>query len=114
VEEHSTPARERALAWAGGNVRRWLPWVAVLVFFTIAVQTAPEVLDLEAVEEGLLPLVAAAAAFPFGLVLTRPLLGWLISAASALVCRRSFRSSTTTHGRGRPFTASCCSRCCSP
>jgi signal transduction histidine kinase len=64
--------------------------VAALVFFIIAVQTAPEVFDLEAVEEGLLPLVAAAAAFPFGLVLTRPLLGWLISAASALVASQIF------------------------
>lgn len=90
MEEHSTSARERALAWAGGNLRRWLPWVAALVFFIIAVQTAPEVFDLVAVEEGLLPLVAAAAAFPFGLILTRPLLGWLISAASALVVSQIF------------------------
>jgi signal transduction histidine kinase len=90
VEEHSTSARLRAFAWAGANARRWLPWVAALVFFIIAVQTAPEVFDLEAVELGLLPLVAAAAAFPFGLVLTRPLLGWLISATSALVVSQVF------------------------
>jgi signal transduction histidine kinase len=90
VEEPKTSARERALAWADANAKRLLPWVAALVFFIIAVQTAPEVLDLEAVEGGLLPMVAAAAAFPFGLLLTRPLLGWLISAASALVVSQVF------------------------
>jgi signal transduction histidine kinase len=90
VEEHKTSARERALAWVGANGTRLLPWAAALVFFIIAVQTAPDVFDLEAVEGGLLPLVAAAAAFPFGLVLTRPLLGWLISAASALVVSQVF------------------------
>lgn len=90
MEEHKRSARERVLAWADANARRLLPWVAALVFFIIAVQTAPEVLDVEAVEGGLLPLVAAGAAIPFGLVLTRPLLGWLISAASALVVSQVF------------------------
>lgn len=90
VDEHSRSARERAQAWAGASGRRLLPWAAALVFFIIAVQTAPEVIDFEAVEGGLLPLVAAAAAVPFGLVLTRPLLGWLISAASALVVSQAF------------------------
>lgn len=70
--------------------RQVLPWAAALVLFVVAIQTAPQVLDVEAVEGGLLPLVAAAAALPFGLVLTRPLLGWLISAASALVVSQVF------------------------
>jgi signal transduction histidine kinase len=72
------------------NGRRSTPWVAAVVFFIVAIQTAPQVLDIEAVEGGLLPLVAAAAAFPFGLILTRPLLGWLISAGSALMVSQLF------------------------
>ena len=69
---------------------RWAPWAAAVALFVLALQTAPEVLDVAAVEGGLLPFVAAAAALPFGLILTRPAVGWLISAASAVVVSLSF------------------------
>jgi signal transduction histidine kinase len=60
------------------------------VVFAIDVQTAPEVYDIERVEGGLLPIVAAGAAVPVGLILSRPLVGWLIAAVSALTFSQVF------------------------
>lgn len=86
----SAPTRRDRVRSALEQRRIWAPWAAALIVFSLALQTAPEVVDIQAVEGGLLPLVALAAAVPVGLILSRPELGWLIAAASAWVISRSF------------------------
>lgn len=78
-------AKSAALAWPV-----WTPWIVAFVVFVVAIQTAPSVLDVHAVEGGLLPLVAAAAAVPLGLIRTRPWLGWALSAGSAFAVSQIF------------------------
>lgn len=65
-------------------------WAAALLLFVIALDTVPDVLDVDAVDGGLLPLVAAAAALPVGVVATWPTAGWLVSAGSALLVSQVF------------------------
>lgn len=77
--------RAAARAWPA-----WVPWALALVLFVIAIQTAPSVLDIDAVSGGLLPLVALAAAAPFGLVSREPGIGWVLSVASAWIVSRAF------------------------
>lgn len=66
------------------------PWMAALVVFIVDVQTAPQVYDIEAVEGGLLPLAAAGAAIPVGFIWSRPLVGWVIASAAALLSWQAF------------------------
>lgn len=69
------------------TVRSWLPWLVVLGLFLVALQTVTEVLD---VVPALVPVLALLATAPFGLVTRAPLVGWLLSAAGALLVSRAF------------------------
>jgi signal transduction histidine kinase len=67
--------------------RKRLALLGAATLFAVALATVTEVLDVDGVP---LLLAAAAAALPLGLITTRPALGWLLSAASALAVSRAF------------------------
>lgn len=82
--------RNRVRAVVRGGWSTWAPWMAALVVFIVAIQTAPSIYDVDAGEGGLLPLVAASAAVPVGLVWSRPLVAWVIASAGALLAWQAF------------------------
>lgn len=83
-------ARTRAATAIRGGWAVWAPWMAALIVFILVVTTAPEVYDVESVEGGLLPLVAASVAVPVGLARTRPMVGWLIASVAAVIWWQTF------------------------
>ncbi|PSL03735.1 signal transduction histidine kinase [Haloactinopolyspora alba] len=70
------------------TARKWLPWIGSLALFAVALPSVSEV--LESRTELDVPILAALAAVPFGLITTRPALGWLLSAGGALLVSRAF------------------------
>ncbi|TDD98250.1 sensor histidine kinase, partial [Jiangella asiatica] len=71
----------------GRGVRTWLPWLGAAAVFVVTLVTARDVLDLPAAA---LPVVASAAALPFGLIGSLPVAGWVLSAGSALLVSRAY------------------------
>jgi hypothetical protein len=73
---------------AAPSGRRWLPWVTWVVAVALSVEaagTSGAVIDLHRTGAGLAPFLGALGGLPFALILTRPALGWFVSAASAFV-----------------------------
>ncbi|WP_165367332.1 sensor histidine kinase, partial [Phytoactinopolyspora endophytica] len=79
--------------------RFWWPWLGALALFAMSLQSVDEVLDVSGV---LIPVVAAAAALPFGLIASQPLLGWALSAGGALLVSRTL---AVTDGDPWPWPA---------
>lgn len=70
-----------------GTARAWLPWLGAAAAFVVTLLTSAEVLDLAPAD---LPVVAAVAAAPLGLLTTAPVVGWLVSAGGALLVSQVF------------------------
>ncbi len=64
---------------------RWVTWAAAVALTVAAAGTSGAVIDLDRTGAGLAPFLGALGGLPFALILTRPALGWLVSAASAIV-----------------------------
>lgn len=62
-----------------------LAWGVAMILSTIAFGTAGTAYDVDVLGWGLMPFIGALVGLPFGLVTTRPMLGWVVSAGSALV-----------------------------
>jgi len=62
-----------------------LTWTLAVGLSGIAFGTAPVTYDVHKLGWGLMPFIGLLSGLPFGLVVTRPTLGWLVSAVSAFV-----------------------------
>jgi signal transduction histidine kinase len=66
-------------------VRNTLAWTVAGIATLVAFGTAGTVYDVDRLGWGLMPFVAAIAGLPFGLIVTRPLTGLLVSVSGAFV-----------------------------
>lgn len=73
------------LPLSGRRWLRWVTWVVAVALTVAAAGSSGAVIDLDRTGAGLAPFIGMLAGLPLALILTRPMLGWLVSAVSALV-----------------------------